>query len=66
MIMKWQHISHRELRISGGVCACGVNVEFPHYGIHEAKGIERFGRAGPHTVKVTTGRLSPAILGKKC
>lgn len=28
-------------------------MEFPRYGIHEAKGIERFGRAGPHTTEVT-------------
>lgn len=28
-------------------------MEFPRYGIHEVKGIERFGRAGPHTIEVT-------------
>lgn len=38
---------------SGSVHICGVDVEFPRYGIHEAKGIEPFGRAGPHTAEVT-------------
>lgn len=40
--------------LSGGASStCGVDVEFPRYGIHEVKGIERFGRAGPHTTEVT-------------